>query len=263
MKPVFPPIFRKTFNTSDFLGVSIPSCKGTSLSKITYSILNCLGKSSEGSGLPEDKSGQDSKNVSSARRNVLFCIDDVDANDDDLNDFIKFYTDHFTWLTRHGLAKHKNQAIVTTRNQFTAQTTPFKSVRVNIDPIESQELTAIFKQELKEKFIEFELDIQFLITKVIMASVDINRIFMEANVNRAYFHVQDNMKIILGLSRAHKDCHDTKYELLELWVNEVYRAYFEKVPQHEREDIYEKIGTSMMHYFGDEAKGLYSQNLIS
>jgi hypothetical protein len=37
------------------------------------------------------------------------------------------------------------------------------------------------------------------------------------------------MKIIAGLMRAHKDCHDTKYELLELWVNEIHRTYFEKV----------------------------------
>ena len=41
-------------------------------------------------------------------------------------------------------------------------------------------------------------------------------------------------KIKMGLMRAHKDCHDTKYELLELWVNEVYRAYFEKIPMDER-----------------------------
>ena len=129
---------------------------------------------------------------------MLFCIDDVDANDKKLSDFIKFFTEHFTWLTQSGLANHKNQVIVTTRLQSTASEVPFKSVRVNIDPIESQELTSIFKTSLKEKFIQFELDIQFLITKVIMASVDINRIFMENNVNRVYFHVQDNMKIILG-----------------------------------------------------------------
>jgi len=49
-----------------------------------------------------------------------------------------------------------------------------KYFQPNIDPIDSQELTNIFKTLLKEKFIEFELDIQFLITKVIMASVDIN-----------------------------------------------------------------------------------------
>lgn len=44
----------------------------------------------------------------------------------------------------------------------------------------------------KERFLQFELDIQFLITKVIMASVDINKVFMDLNkvyhVNR--FHIQ-------------------------------------------------------------------------
>ena len=210
----------QTFNTSDFLGVSIPSCKGTSLSKITYSILNCLSKQPAEGSMTSPEDAQETKQVTgmnyillnlceisrkffflflgAARRNVLFCIDDVDANDKKLSDFIKFFTEHFTWLTQSGLANHKNQVIVTTRLQSTASEVPFKSVRVNIDPIESQELTSIFKTSLKEKFIQFELDIQFLITKVIMASVDINRIFMENNVNRVYFHVQDNMKIILG-----------------------------------------------------------------
>ena len=248
----------KTFNTNDFLGVSIPSCKGTSLSKITYSILNCLGRAPADTSLI-DTGDQEAKQLSGVRHSVLFCIDDVDANDNKLNDFIKFYTEHMTWLTQSGLARHKNQVLVTTRNQSKA-TTPFKTVRVNIDPIESQELISIFKTGLKEKFIEFELDIQFLITKVIMASVDINRIFMEANKEKVYFHVQDNMKIILGLSRAHKDCHDTKFELLELWVNEVYRAYFEKIPDLETSDMYEKISASMGHFFGDEAKELLEES---
>lgn len=55
-----------------------------------------------------------------------------------------------------------------------------KYFQPNIDPIDSQELTNIFKTLLKEKFIEFELDIQFLITKVIMASVDINVLGLSA-----------------------------------------------------------------------------------
>ena len=134
--------------------------------------------------------------------------------------------------------RYSNQVLATTRRKSTeGGQTPFRSVRINIDPIDSQELTNIFKTSLKEKFIEFELDIQFLITKVIMASVDINQIFLKENKNRLYFHVQDNAKIKMGLMRAHKDCHDTKLELLELWVNEVHRAYFEKIPMEERPGI--------------------------
>jgi len=45
------------------------------------------------------------------------------------------------------------------------------------------------------------------------------------------------MKIIAGLMRAHKDCHDTKFELLELWVNEVYRTYFEKLAEDEKPGV--------------------------
>ena len=115
----------QTFNTSDFLGVSIPSCKGTSLSKITYSILNCLSKQPAEGSMTSPEDAQETKQVTgmnyillnlceisrkfffpfflgAARRNVLFCIDDVDANDKKLSDFIKFFTEHFTWLTQSG-----------------------------------------------------------------------------------------------------------------------------------------------------------------
>ena len=244
----------ETFNTMDFLAVGIPSCRGTTLSKITNAILNCI---------QQDKSQNEntsSRQLAGVRRNVLFCIDDVDISDRKLSQFIKFFTEHSTWLSKNGVVKYKNQVLATTRRRENSQKTPFKSVRINIDPIDTQELTNIFKTSLKEKFIEFELDIQFLITKVIMASVDINKIFIQANSNRVYFHVQDNAKIKMGLMRAHKDCHDTKFELLELWVNEVYRAYFEKIPMSERPIMYDNISKVMLHYFGNEAKELLEES---
>ena len=70
------------------------------------------------------------------------------------------------------------------------------------------------------------------------------------------------MKIIAGLMRAHKDCHDTKFELLELWVNEIYRTYFEKLSKVEKPDIFDRVSTVMMYYFGDEAKMLLSTSVL-
>ena len=52
---------------------------------------------------------------------------------------------------------------------------------------------------------------------------------------------QENMKIITGLARAHKDCHDTRYELLELWINEIRYTYFEKLPSSEYEGMKEEV----------------------
>ena len=43
-------------------------------------------------------------------------------------------------------------------------------------------------------------------------------------------------------------------------MNEVYRAYFEKIPSNERSEMYEKVSASMMHYFGDEAKELLEES---
>ena len=61
----------QTFNTSDFLGVSIPSCKGTSLSKITYSILNCLSKQPAEGSISTPQDAQETKQVTGT--NFEFC----------------------------------------------------------------------------------------------------------------------------------------------------------------------------------------------
>ena len=90
------------------------------------------------------------------------------------------------------------------------------------------------------------------------------------------------MKIITGLARAHKDCHDTRYELLELWINEIRYTYFEKLPQSEYEKMKEKVKSFkillmrlrivkepfchsqvseiLMYYFGKEAIELLDQS---
>ena len=69
------------------------------------------------------------------------------------------------------------------------------------------------------------------------------------------------MKIITGLTRAHRDCHDTRYELLELWMNEVHYTYFEKLlPSEEKDTLHQKVTDVMMYYFGQEAVDLLNDS---
>ena len=69
------------------------------------------------------------------------------------------------------------------------------------------------------------------------------------------------MKIITGLRRAHRDCHDTRYELLELWMNEVHYTYFEKLmPSKEKDDLHGKVSDVMKYYFGDEGVNLLNDS---
>ncbi len=223
----------KKFNTSDFLGVSVPSCKGTTLGKMTGSLFNCMRQQDTGSktgGAGGGGGGGDQSSSGPMRKNILFCIDDVDVCGQELSHFIKFFLEHKSWLGTANVVPYKSHVLATTRSiggvggqNEKHGLVAFNAVKIAIDPIETQELTNIFKTSLKEQFLQFELDIQFLITKVIMASVAINKTFVDLNKNRSYFHLQDNMKIITGLMRAHKDCHDTRLELLELWVHEIYR----------------------------------------
>ena len=133
------------------------------------------------------------------------------------------FSEHKTWFVPKtaNVASYNNQVMATTRtadiNNSNSESDSgyltgtnnrnnilqqFNAVRINIDEIERQQLISIFKNSLKEKFLVFELDIQFLIIKVIMALVDINKIFTDSNnqpniLNRffsknrqTYFHVQ-------------------------------------------------------------------------
>ena len=273
----------KHFRVSDFLGLSIPSASGTGLSRITQCIMYSMRK---------DEEASQSTGMSQVRKNFLFCLDDVDVwhgsqqheeknssktstGNNHLCQFIKFFSEHKTWFQPKtaNVAAYNNQVMATTRtadirrvldpNAGGDEEVQFNAVRISIDEIARQDLITIFKTSLKEKFLVFELDIQFLIIKVIMAVVDINAIFMDFNKekNLDYFHVQDNMKIITGLRRAHRDCHDTRYELLELWMNEVHYTYFEKMlPSPEKDDLHRKVSDVMMYYFGQEAVDLLDES---
>ena len=69
------------------------------------------------------------------------------------------------------------------------------------------------------------------------------------------------MKIVTGLRRAHRDCHDTRYELLELWINEVHYTYFEKLmPSKEKDELHQKTSDVMRYYFGQEAVDLLNDS---
>ena len=109
-------------------------------------------------------------------------------------------SEHKTWFQpkTSNVASYNNQVMATSRTadigavEKNIDEVQFNAVRINIDEIERQDLITIFKASLKEKFLVFELDIQFLIIKVIMAVVDINKIFLDFNQaqNLNYFHVQ-------------------------------------------------------------------------
>ena len=206
------------------------------------------------------------KEESRAGKSFLFCLDDVDAwsgsNPDHLSQFIKFFGEHKSWLSAKDSAvvEFNNQVLATAR--LVGAPINFDAVQISIDEVEKQDLIKIFKRSLKEKFLAFELDIQFLITKVIMASVDINKIFIDSNRQRGkvFFHIQENMKIIAGLTRAHKDCHDTRYELIELWINELLYTYFEKLPEAEMNEMTNKVNKVLMYYFGQEAVELLEKS---
>ena len=110
------------------------------------------------------------------------------------------FSEHKTWFQpkNANVASYNNQVMATSRTADIGAVdkgvdeVQFNAVRINIDEIERQQLITIFKASLKEKFLVFELDIQFLIIKVIMAVVDINKIFLDFNraQNLNYFHVQ-------------------------------------------------------------------------
>ena len=76
--------------------------------------------------------------------------------------------------------------IATTRTSGRGDGINFDAVHLSVDEIDRQDLISMFKRELKEKFLAFELDIQFLITKVIMARSDHKLDFFHLLLGRKY-----------------------------------------------------------------------------
>ena len=150
---------------------------------------------------------------------------------------IKYYlypicSEHKTWFQPKSanVASYNNQVMATSRTadisavDKSLDEVQFNAVRINIDEIERQQLITIFKASLKEKFLVFELDIQFLIIKVIMAVVDINKIFMDFNQtqNLNYFHVQVSRLEILAC--PHFSYNIRNYMVTMDWIDFLYRT---------------------------------------
>ncbi len=115
--------------------------------------------------------------------------------------------------------------------------------------LDADDLVSIFRQQLGDFFIPFEVEIHFHLEKLIRASVALNRAEV---ANRLAFPFQCNARIITGLFRSNKDCQvsailmlkglstsyiihvcmhskDTEAELTKMWIHEVRRTYCDRL----------------------------------
>ena len=95
---------------------------------------------------------------------------------------------------------------------------------------------------VKGKFWDFEVDIKFLTQSIVRGSINtfnaITNHFREKGgpptIANTFFS-SDIKKIICGVLRSHKDCHDTKFEVVQLWVYEVFRTFRDRMEDGQSE----------------------------
>ena len=112
-----------------------------------------------------------------------------------------------------------------------------------VDEKSEKETTAMYATIVKGKFWDFEVDIKFLTQSIVRGSINTYKSIknhfdgknMPPSVSNTFF-TSDIKKVICGVLRSHKDCHDTKFEVVQLWVYEVFRTFRDRMTSSEFRD---------------------------
>ena len=176
--------------------------------------------------------------------NLRILFDDVQDCTDNFQSGLNFLSSHpCLWLLKDGPTTLERTALIMMRRRQQQQqqleggssnsSSSSSSYYTNgtnfvlfLNDLDDQDVTMTFKHALGDFFIPFEVELHFHIKKLIHASVELNKLTVGS---QRIFPLQDNLKIINGLLRAHKDCQDTEIDLTNLWIHEVLRTYSDKL----------------------------------
>ena len=132
-----------------------------------------------------------------------------------------------------------------------------------IDAFTQKECLNMYAKIMKGKFMDFEVDIKFLTQSIVRGSIATYKAivehFRDANDEPKLsntFYSSDIKKVICGVLRSHKDCHDTKFEVVQLWVYEVFRTFRDRMVEEEAEN-------SVIEIVRAETKKAFNMNFDS
>ncbi len=126
------------------------------------------------------------------------------------------------FLTHKGYASIEDFAILSTYNGSELAYTNGSNFVLKLEDLREEDLINIFTKSVGSHFSNFEIAVHFHITKLINASVALNRL--------PPFKLAESSKMVSGLLRAHPDCQDTPDDLSDLWVHEAMRTYRDMIP---------------------------------
>lgn len=229
--------YLKSVNTSKSHILSIQNCQNTN----PLDIFNPLQK------FMEKKTRSEMQPIGG--KNLLLYLDDLDLSEtSQIAEPLRFFKETKTWIKERDFKHYDKIAIIGTEtlDEFSKPFTPSRSRKgfqyFYVDAFTEKELKEMYATIVKGKFWDFEVDIKFLTQSIVRGSINtfnaITNHFKQKGgpptIANTFFS-SDIKKIICGVLRSHKDCHDTKFEVVQLWVYEVFRTFRDRMEDSQSE----------------------------
>ena len=226
--------FLKHFDKSTYHIIPIQVCHNTPPKLIFESIIRFTQKKSKNEVQPI------------GGKKILLYLDDTKLDDEtELGDALKFFWENKSWLVNGEVLQISDVIILATETMdYSSRPRYVTSARksfqfINLDEKSENDIISTYQTILKGKFMDFEVNIKFLTLSIIKGTIgtynDIKELFKDRADIFTNFHLHDIKKVICGVLRSDKDCHDTKFEVVQLWVNEVLRTFRDRMRTEEYE----------------------------
>ncbi len=227
--------FLRTFHRTEYHVICIQVCHNTKPSHIFEAIIK----------FTEKKSMIEVQPIGGKK--ILLYLDDVNLDEKNmLGQALKFFAENKVWLVNGKKVKMSDVVILATEamdedNCPRYITSTRKSFQMFVlDRNKEAETIKLYQQILQKKFHDFEVNIKFLTLSMIKGTIgvfkDIKEFFKANDTISTQFLLNDIKKVICGVLRSHKDCHDTKFEVVQLWVHEVFRTFRDRMMTLEDEE---------------------------
>ena len=176
-------------------------------------------------------------------KNLILYLDDLDLSEtSETAEPIRFFKENKIWIKDDDFKHFDKISIIGTEtlDEVTKPFTPSRSRKsfqyFYVHELSEKELKEMYATIVKGKFWDFEVDIKFLTQSIVRGSINtfntITTHFKEKGdiptIANTFF-ISDIKKVICGVLRSHKDCHDTKFEVVQLWVYEVFRTFRDRM----------------------------------
>ena len=182
-------------------------------------------------------------------KNLLLFLDDLDLNENsNLAEPLRFFKENRTWIYENELKYFDKVSLIGTEclSYETAPSRPTRSRKgfhyFYVNKMSEKETKEMYATIVKGKFWDFEVDIKFLTQSIVRGSINtyqaivnhFQQVTTAPTISNTFF-TSDIKKVICGVLRSHKDCHDTKFEVVQLWVYEVFRTFRDRMTDPEAE----------------------------